>query len=226
MLKEKMLKQVFTLIELLTVVAIIAIVIALLLPVLKSVRDKGKAAVCIGNLRTEYHGLQLYAADNQAYYPFVWISPNQEVTYWAALIDRYVGGKITVGLKNYLSPYTPEEERNERAKELGGYSGSKTHYCPLSLDFIIAANSQYVTYGINQPYISQKPRIGMASNVSGIMLFADSSRSTVGYGFGTIFGRWQFRHGMRLNLIYLDGHTGTVSESKLKKDLHLMMYGN
>jgi len=41
----------FSLIELLTVIAIIAVVASLLLPVLRSAREKARAAVCWGNLR-------------------------------------------------------------------------------------------------------------------------------------------------------------------------------
>ncbi len=56
-------KRHFTLIELLTVVAIIAILIALLLPVLGRAKESAKRVVCAGNLRQTGMAVTMYAEE-------------------------------------------------------------------------------------------------------------------------------------------------------------------
>jgi prepilin-type N-terminal cleavage/methylation domain-containing protein/prepilin-type processing-associated H-X9-DG protein len=59
----------FTLIELLVVVAIIALLIAILLPSLTRAREHAKAAVCAGNLRQMGVAMEMYLEDNEGFYP-------------------------------------------------------------------------------------------------------------------------------------------------------------
>jgi prepilin-type N-terminal cleavage/methylation domain-containing protein len=55
----------FTLIELLVVIAIIAILAAMLLPVLAAAKEKGHRASCLNNIRQLAVGTHLYANDNE-----------------------------------------------------------------------------------------------------------------------------------------------------------------
>jgi len=63
-------RNAFTLVELLTVTAIVSLLAALLLPSLKNAREKGKNVVCISNLRQIGSGISMYSGDFADYYPF------------------------------------------------------------------------------------------------------------------------------------------------------------
>jgi prepilin-type N-terminal cleavage/methylation domain-containing protein len=65
----------FTLIELLVVIAIIAILAALLLPVLAAAKDKAQRMACINNVAQLTKGAAMYAADFNDYLPPVWLDP-------------------------------------------------------------------------------------------------------------------------------------------------------
>lgn len=59
----------FTLIELLVVISIIALLIAILLPALKSARDVAKRTICLSNVRQMIVATNAFAVDNNDYMP-------------------------------------------------------------------------------------------------------------------------------------------------------------
>lgn len=59
----------FTLVELLVVVAIIMVMLALLLPALTRAREYGKRIVCMGNLRQSGLAITMYAGDSNFWMP-------------------------------------------------------------------------------------------------------------------------------------------------------------
>ncbi len=70
----------FTLIELLLVVAIIAILIGIVMPSTMQVKGKSIKSVCLSNLRQIGVALSMYADDNNERYPFCTMRPSDPPT--------------------------------------------------------------------------------------------------------------------------------------------------
>ncbi|MGO9244975.1 MAG: prepilin-type N-terminal cleavage/methylation domain-containing protein [Verrucomicrobiia bacterium] len=100
--------QGFTLIEMLTVVSIIGILAALLMPTLSSAREKGKRVGCASNLHQIGLALFLFAADNQNHFPSDFnnpypyetsgTTPGGQTVWYSALTNGYIS------TKNFLCP--------------------------------------------------------------------------------------------------------------------------
>jgi len=111
-------QRAFTLIEVLVVVAIIALLISILLPSLSRARDESKNVVCQSNARQLGVGMRMYADAHQGYYPDAdewltskpWYWDPDPVEYTAPKANRQSGrkeGLIFRYIKNpqaYLCP--------------------------------------------------------------------------------------------------------------------------
>lgn len=107
----------FTLIELLVVVAIIAMLMAILMPALGKARKQAKLIACAANLRSYGFLLRMYATENQEVLPlgYLWYS------YYAA--TAHPGGWQDVPFPGRVF-----------ALAYNGNSSGKAYYCPLQTD--------------------------------------------------------------------------------------------
>ena len=98
-------KKLFTLIELLIVIAIIGILVSLLMPSLTKAREAAKSAVCKSNLSQINKSLELYLNDNNGFYPkkktntgkYGWLGKTANITQTDLSIhnralNKYLGG--------------------------------------------------------------------------------------------------------------------------------------
>ena len=91
----------FTLIELLIVIAIIAILAAMLLPALQSARRTAKMAQCTSNCKQFAQSNHLYASSFNAYVtPIAWAD---RVNIWPAILWNQIGGAAEMPYSNYKS---------------------------------------------------------------------------------------------------------------------------
>ncbi|MHB1158178.1 MAG: prepilin-type N-terminal cleavage/methylation domain-containing protein [Phycisphaerales bacterium] len=117
----------FTLVELLVVVAIIALLIAILLPSLTKAREMAKGLACMTQERQMGVGLSSYAGDNGGYYPAISNpnGPGYDRNTWMYAIWTYVG----------YSPasYVQTVEFSRSAQMYGAkLDANDIFYCPVS----------------------------------------------------------------------------------------------
>lgn len=83
--------RIFTLIELLIMIAMITILAALLLPALSVVKNKAHAIRCVSNMRQIGLGISQYVTDYNEYFPASDVSPH-----WTTKTAPYAQGKVPV----------------------------------------------------------------------------------------------------------------------------------
>ena len=119
-------RQAFTLVELLVVVAIVAILVGLLLPLLGRARENARRVKCAANLRQLITAIQMYAHDHRGYFPgsgiargLFYRSPHEaDWIYWQAdrnlaesPVARYLGSPVDPNVYRCPSDDTVDSRR-------------------------------------------------------------------------------------------------------------------
>jgi prepilin-type N-terminal cleavage/methylation domain-containing protein/prepilin-type processing-associated H-X9-DG protein len=96
--RRRVLTPGFTLIEILVVVAIIALLISILLPSLQKAREQGKAVVCGTSLDSIFKASFMYAQSNKEHLPyFGWYDPSYtRDQWWITQISKGIGNQTDV----------------------------------------------------------------------------------------------------------------------------------
>lgn len=139
----------FTLVELLVVIGIIAILIAMLMPVLNKVRRSANTVACASNLRQIAMWGMMYASENNGYLPHRGddVVANPTSPYWYEL-SRYDWPYKTAKLDT-TNPSNPRVLAGGLYKGFGTASGSVLH-CPQAVAALsVRTPASGYTYGLN-----------------------------------------------------------------------------
>jgi prepilin-type N-terminal cleavage/methylation domain-containing protein/prepilin-type processing-associated H-X9-DG protein len=216
----------FTLIELLIVIAIIAILAGMMLPALQRAREAGKSSNCMGNLRQLGTMLQQYTLNSQDWFCTA-SDPNgdrwdvdEDATYSGkgitgkGILLRGLTGKSANQSKVFLCPSVPGLFNASYAgSPFAGYGYN---------EFLGAELSYGGTYRGTRTILVRKPSQTVSFADCGYLssgreelaaiLRAPEKRDPSGYDLRAS-GAASFRHGGNCNAVFTDGHASTQTRA-------------
>jgi prepilin-type N-terminal cleavage/methylation domain-containing protein len=158
-------KDGFTLIELLVVVAIIAVLLAMLLPALNKVRNITKKTVCQSNLRQLGLGYAQYTGEYNGQLPITPLYPDPPAGFFYANVNTigwYSFGVWTYGWVYRVNPYVGKFELN-------GIALQKTIFtCPMidAWTFYLLVNNMSWSSYFQSPFFSPYAKPSLPTNIN------------------------------------------------------------
>lgn len=212
----------FTLIELLTVITIIGILAAILIPVVSKVRESARGAQCGSNIRQLSMAMLLYNEGNRGRFPLF-----GEVNWDAAALSML--GNADSNPPPYNGILRCPSDRAQRTD--GNVNEPRSYYMNVVLVCVNTASTKYIDRLWNDFYVGGTPTTGIPqANIvhpSRTMMLRENFRSTNGtyntlWGVlrggipSTVDGLKETHGSSGTNISFCDGH---IKRLKLTPDL-------
>lgn len=219
--KKSTRRSAFTLIELLTVIAIIGILAAIIIPTVGKVRQSARAAACLSNLRQVGAAQLLYADENKGF-----LVPIDDPAhpggrkFWRYLLTPYLGGTTANPIQEIL--FCPADISEPARAATVGQS-------PSSYGIPVATrlhNFSGEPYGTKKLSSVKRPAqtmfagdIGMVENPGDAPINWRQRANSWSPGYASLpgHGNWSSgdwcafpRHNGNVNVVFYDGHTKAV----------------
>ncbi len=216
-------RQAFTLIEVLVVVAIIALLVAILLPSLNRARAQVRAMTCQSNMRQLALGFLTYAAENKGSLPGAyrdgtadWLGPFDEVK----KVQRLDQGRIYKYVGRAEGTYVcPDDQTN---RDYGTAELSRCFYSYTSNELLSGAKTEMLSgahYVCRAPFDTDDHTVNMAA-MEGVPILIEEDpnwclarrNESSWANVDAISGR-HLKSGSGVgsgNLVFHDGHAGRI----------------
>lgn len=207
-------RRAFTLIELLTVIAIIAILAGILIPVVGRVRESARNSQCASNLRQIGMGMSLFSTDNDGMLPPAVGIPSGEAVevQWTKWLDDYLPQQSTSATARehpiFLCPST-DYEGLEHSDIARSYTATASIYGP-SASGVLGRDSRgqrrlnSIENRSSVPMVIEAKRYLTGNgSISGLNWTAARADTTAASEEDTTY--FDFRHGGRMNVLFADG---------------------
>ncbi|HEV8605129.1 MAG TPA: prepilin-type N-terminal cleavage/methylation domain-containing protein [Tepidisphaeraceae bacterium] len=213
----------FTLVELLVVIALIALLIGLLLPVLGRARQQAVSVACLSNLRQLGTAAHMYCDGNRGSFPIAYDMVSDPPLVISLNWDFTTTRNTTTGDIAVTPGLLWAGHTNPRIQQCPAYDGKSNTLADPYTGYNY--NTSYIGHGAQESIVAPI-KIGQVRNSSRCALFGDGQYSggankfmrapfanpgDAGFTFRSA-GTQGFRHGGRTNVAFVDGHAESLKE--------------